>query len=106
MCSVLYYLLQSKFNPNGDPTFWTEVPSELSVSWLYQCLCFAFKSSIATSKYGLFSDNLSKINLNYCERDKKHLPFGLEICKEDQHGKVNHLFLTQSLCICLWDSNF
>ena len=67
------------------------------MSWLYHCLCFALKSSIAAYKYGLFSDNFSKINSKLCERNKKYLQFDLETYKEHQHGEVYPVFLTQSL---------
>ena len=45
------------------------------MSWLYQFLSFALKSPVVSkynaSKYGLFSDNFSKVNLKFCENDKK-----------------------------------
>ena len=41
------------------------------MSWLQQCLSFALKSPIATSKYGLFSDNFAKANSKFCENDEK-----------------------------------
>ena len=58
-------------NTNWDATFSTEIPSKVLVPWLYQCLSFALKSPIATTKYGLFSDNFSKVNSKFCENDKK-----------------------------------
>ena len=45
---------------NWDVIFSTEIPSKVLVSWLYQYLSFALKSPIATSKYGLFSDNFQR----------------------------------------------
>ena len=58
-------------NPNWDATLSTEISSKVLLSGLYQCLSFALKSPIATNKYGLFSDNFSKVNSKLCENDKK-----------------------------------
>ena len=55
-------------NTNWDATFSTEIPSKVLVPWLYQCLSFALKSPIATTKYGLFSDNFSKVNSKLIQR--------------------------------------
>ena len=64
-------------NPNCDGTFSTEIPSKVLVSQLYQCLSFALKSPIATSKYGLLSDNFPEVNSKFYENDKKSSWFWL-----------------------------
>ena len=46
---------------------------------------------------------LLKVNSKFCENDKNHLEFNLEIYKEQQNGKVYHLFLTQNSYIRLKD---
>ena len=60
-------------NSNWDATLSTEFPSKVLVSGLYKCLSFALRIPIATSRYGLFSNNFSKVNSKLCEYDKKYL---------------------------------
>ena len=91
------------YNPNWDATFSTKIPSKVLVPWLYQCVSFVLKSPITTSKSELFSDNFSKVNSKFCEINKKQSWVDLEIYKEQQNGKVYHLFLTPNLCINVKD---
>ena len=43
----------------------------------------------------LFSDNVSKVYQSSMKMTKNHPEFDLEIYKEQQNGKIFHLFLTQ-----------
>ena len=57
-------------NLNWDAIFSTKIPSKVLVSWLYQCLSFAWKSAITASKDELFSDNFFKVYSKFYENDK------------------------------------
>ena len=71
-----------EYSPKWDAKFSTGTPSKVLVSWLYQCLSFTLKLSIATSKCGLFSDSFPKLIQSSMKMTKSHLEFDLEVYKK------------------------